>query len=490
MPHTFYWYDLETFATDPRRTRIAQLAGRRTDLALRPVGEPLVLLCKPADDLLPSPGACLVTGITPQQCLAEGLPEAEFVARLHEQLVEPGTCAVGYNSLRFDEEFLRCTLYRNFRDPYAREYRNGNSRWDLLDLARLQHALRPEGIAWPARADGHASFRLEELAAANGIVHARAHDALSDVDALIGLAAALRAAQPRLFDYYLALRDRKRAAALLDCANMTPVLHVSGRIHASRLCAAAMLPITPHPLLPNRVIAFDLAGDHAPLLDGDPAELADRLWTPAADLPEGESRLALKEIHLNRCPALVAWEHLRDQDFQRLGMDRAAIEARAAALRAAPGLAERVRGLYATRPERPPADPDMALYDGFPDPRDRRLAETVAATPPSALAALEHQFHDPRYRELLFRYRARNWPDTLDAAERARWDDYRLRRLSQGTELSEFDLPGYFAEIRALRTKHPEPGPTQIVLDALEAWGHAIAAGLPTATRSDHANTT
>src|SRR5690606_8555235 len=180
MPHTFYWYDLETFATDPRRTRIAQLAGRRTDLALRPVGEPLVLLCKPADDLLPSPGACLVTGITPQQCLAEGLPEAEFVARLHEQLVEPGTCAVGYNSLRFDEEFLRCTLYRNFRDPYAREYRNGNSRWDLLDLARLQHALRPEGIAWPARADGHASFRLEELAAANGIVHARAHDALSD----------------------------------------------------------------------------------------------------------------------------------------------------------------------------------------------------------------------------------------------------------------------------------------------------------------------
>jgi exodeoxyribonuclease-1 len=478
MPRSFYWYDLETFGTDPRRTRIAQFAGRRTDLELRPVGEPLVLYCRPADDLLPSPGACLVTGITPQHCLAHGLPEAEFVARLHEELAQPGTCAVGYNSLRFDEEFLRCALYRNFRDPYAREWKNGNSRWDLLDLARLQHALRPDGLEWPRREDGHPSFRLEHLAAANGITHARAHDALSDVEALISLAARMQRAQPRLFDYYLALRDKHKAAALLDCAAMTPVLHVSGRIHASRRCAAAMLPITPHPVLPNRVIAFDLSGDPAPLLADDADDLADRLWTPAADLPEGEARLALKEIHTNRCPALVAWEHLRDQDFALLGMDQQAAEARAALLRAAPGLAERVRALFASRPERAPADPDMALYDGFPDPRDRRLAESVAATPPAALAGLESQFADPRYAELLFRYRARNFPDTLDATERTRWDAYRRRRLDAGTELSEYDLPGYFAEIAALRSQHPEPGPTQALLDALEAWGHDIATTL------------
>ena len=479
MPDSFYWYDLETFGTDARRTRIAQFAGQRTDAQLRPVGEPLVLYCRPADDLLPSPGACLVTGITPQQCLREGLREADFVARIHEELAQPGTCAVGYNSLRFDEEFLRCALYRNFRDPYAREWQNGNSRWDLLDLARLQYALRPEGMQWPRREDGHASFRLEQLAAANGIVHARAHDALSDVEALIGLASRMRAAQPRLFDYYLTLRDKRRAAALLDYAAMTPVLHVSGRIHASRLCAAAVAPITPHPTVPNRVIAFDLSSDPAALLQATPEEIADRLWTPGADLPEGVERIPLKEIHLNRCPALVAWAHLRPQDFQRLGMDRQQAEQRAAQLQGAPGLAERVRAVFAAaRPQRPPADPDAALYDGFPDERDRRLASSVAATPPEALRSLEGRFADARYNELLFRYRARNWPESLDAAERSRWDAYRTRRLAAGTDLSEVDLPGYFAAIAELRQAHPGPGPVQVLMDALDAWGHDIARSL------------
>lgn len=191
---SFYWYDLETFGRSPRQSRIAQFAGLRTDENLDPVGEPLVLFCRPADDLLPSPGATLVTGITPQQALRDGLPEAEFVGRIHDELIQPGTCAVGYNSLRFDDEFVRHALYRNFHDPYEREWRNGNSRWDLLDLMRLAYALRPEGMEWPRREDGAPSFRLEHLTAANGVAHGKAHDALSDVEALVGLARKVRAA--------------------------------------------------------------------------------------------------------------------------------------------------------------------------------------------------------------------------------------------------------------------------------------------------------
>ncbi|MBB5016252.1 exodeoxyribonuclease I [Rehaibacterium terrae] len=468
---SFYWYDLETFGRSPRQSRIAQFAGLRTDENLDPVGEPLVLFCRPADDLLPSPGATLVTGITPQQALREGLREAEFVARLHDELVQPGTCAVGYNSLRFDDEFIRHALYRNFFDPYEREWRNGNSRWDLLDLMRLAFALRPDGMEWPRREDGAPSFKLEHLTAANGIAHGQAHDALSDVQALVGLARKLRAAQPRLWDYYLGLRDKRRAAALVDAVGQIPFLHISGKYPATRGCAALVVPVAPHPSIPHRVIVFDLDSEPDALIDLSAEDIADRLYTPTADLPEGESRIPLKEIHLNRSPAIVPLEYLRDADFARLGIDREACLARAELIRRADGLAEKVRRVYARPPREAANDVDAALYDGFPDDGDRRLFVKVRTTPPEALGQVPFPFVDPRYTELLFRYRARNWPDTLTPDERARWDEYRRRRLSTDLGLSEHTFDSYFAEIAELRAASPDDGRVQTLMDALQSWG-------------------
>ncbi|MGH8474260.1 MAG: exonuclease domain-containing protein, partial [Methylococcales bacterium] len=132
MPRTptLYWHDYETFGTDPAWDRPAQFAGLRTGEDLEIIAEPLVLYCKPADDMLPNPEACLITGITPQLASRKGLPEADFIAAIHEQLAQPATCGAGYNSLRFDDEVTRNCLYRNFYDPYAREWQHGNSRWD------------------------------------------------------------------------------------------------------------------------------------------------------------------------------------------------------------------------------------------------------------------------------------------------------------------------------------------------------------------------
>ena len=243
MTATFLFYDLETFGSDSRRSRIAQYAALRTDEALEPLEPPTSFFVKPADDLLPSPGATLVTGITPQRALAEGVDEATAFARIFDEMARPGTCTLGYSSLRLDGGFVRCGLFRNFFDPYEREWKSGNCRWDLLDVMRLAHALRPDGIEWPAREDGAPSFRLEHLAAANGVREGEAHEALSDVRALVGIARRLRAAQPRLWDYALGLRDKRRAAQLLDTIAMQPVLHVSQRYPAARLCAAAVLPI-------------------------------------------------------------------------------------------------------------------------------------------------------------------------------------------------------------------------------------------------------
>lgn len=477
MSHTYLWYDLETFGSDSRRTRIAQFAGQRTDAALNPIGDPLVLFCKPANDLLPSPEATLITGITPQQALRDGVNEAEFIGRVLDELAQPETCAVGYNSLRFDDEFIRCALYRNFHDPYEREWRGGNSRWDLLDVMRLAYALRPDGLQWPLREDGTPSFRLERLAEANGTRIGSAHEALSDVQSLIGLARKLKHAQPKLFDYALGLRDKRRAASLLDIANMTPVLHISGKYSAARHCAALVAPICRHPSIDTRVIVLDLDADPDALLRLGADGIADRLYTPTADLPEGESRVPLKEIHLNHCPALIALEHLRAEDIERLQLDLPRALGHADRLRAASGLAETVRQVYARPRERVASDADAALYDGFLPDGDRRLFAQVRSTPPQALSGFTARFTDPRLRELLFRYQARNWPDSLNHDQQTRWDDYRRRRLGSDIGLSEYSFETHREAIARLRDTRPQPR-DQILLDALQVWSEEIERSL------------
>ncbi len=125
---TFFWHDYETFGRDPRRDWPAQFAGLRTDAELNPVGAPVTIYCRPPTDRLPDPQACLLTGITPQRCAAEGLAEHEFAAQVLAALGAPGTVGVGYNTIRFDDEFTRFLFWRNLIDPYAREWRDGCGR--------------------------------------------------------------------------------------------------------------------------------------------------------------------------------------------------------------------------------------------------------------------------------------------------------------------------------------------------------------------------
>ena len=472
---SLFWHDYETFGADPRRDRPAQFAGMRTDLDLHPIGPPVSFFCQPATDVLPHPDACLLTGITPQQAAREGIAEPEFTARVLEQLAMPGTCGVGWNSIRFDDEFTRQLLYRNFHDPYAREWRNGNSRWDLIDLARMAYALRPQGMEWPRREDGAPSFRLEHLARANGFEPRHAHDALSDVESLLCLARRLKSTQPRLWDWYYTLRDKRTVLGLLDVAQMTPLLHVSQRYPAERGCLAVVMPIAMHPTQSNAVIVADLDPDPDAWSGLDADDLADRLFSARADLPDGVERVPLKLVHANRSPALAPLSALKDVERARIGLDLDRAQAHGARLRGVAGLAERVREIYARSAHAAPEDPELALYAGFLDDRDRPQRDAVRTAPPQALAALAAGFRDPRYGELLFRYRARHYPDTLDDEERTRWERFRHERLTRATPLTTLTLDDYFALIATRRTA-PEHAPdTLSVLDQLEAWGHQLA---------------
>jgi exodeoxyribonuclease I len=472
---TLLWHDYETFGTDSRRDRPIQFAGIRTNMELEIVDEPVMFFARPPRDMPPSPESCLITGITPQQADRDGVSEAEFAARVHEQLAAPGTCGVGYNSLRFDDEFTRQLLYRNFYEPYAREWENGNSRWDLIDLVRMCAALRPEGIVWPTRDDGMPSFKLEHLASANHLQQERAHDALSDVHALIDLARLIRVRQPRLWDWHYGLRRKQRVFELLDITNMTPLVHVSSRYPASRHCLAVIVPLAVHPNRSGEIIVYDLAQDPADLLTLDANDIADRIFTAREDLPEGVERIPLRTVHANRSPALAPLSVLKGVDMQRLQLDLDRCLAHADQLRAAPGLSDKLRRVFQQSSDMPPPeDPELALYSGFLPDSDKRLLRDVRATPPDQLGQRAFDFRDARYPELLFRYRARNWPETLSTEERERWEAFRLHRLSRPTALTRLTLSDYFAQLSALRNDSAYSEKLAI-LDQLQAWGEQLA---------------
>ncbi len=457
---SFFWHDYETWGADPRQDRIAQFAGVRTDIELNIIGEPLNLYCQPPQDRLPHPEACLITGITPQEAQSQGLIEADFMARVHEALAAPGTCGVGYNSLRFDDEFTRYGLYRNFYDPYAREWQNGNGRWDIIDMLRLTRALRPQGIQWPTRENGAPSFRLEELTAANGLSHEQAHDALSDVTATIAMARLVREKQPKLYHYVLDNKDKHQARRLIDLRQYSAVLHVSGMFAASRGSLAVVMPLMQHPGNQNGIIVYDLAQDPRAWLDLDADEIAHRLYTPTEELAEGEMRIGLKTVHLNRCPVLVPLKTLTDSAATEWGIDlNAALRHREILLGVA-DLEQRLSRVFSASTFAPNTDPDTALYEGFLPNSDKPLLEKVRVASPEELAKGRFDFRDERMGELLFRYRARNWPDSLKPAEAERWQTHVQSQLTG-------QLPAYRQTLDCLRQERPDK---MVLLDELARW--------------------
>jgi len=475
MTETFLFHDYETFGADPARDGIAQFAAIRTDAQLNPVGDPVSIFCQPVVDRLPHPEASLITGLTPQDTLADGLIEAEFAAQVHEAMAQAGTCSLGYNSIRFDDAFTRHLLWRNFHDPYAREWKNGNSRFDLIDLSRLCYALRPDGIEWPQRDDGRPSFRLEHLAKANSLNQERAHDALSDVQATLGLAQLLRNAQPRLWDYALSLRDKRRNRVLLDWVAGEIVLHASEKYGADRGCTTLVLPIAPAPDSDQGVIVVDLMADPAILIEGDVEALRDRLFTPRADLPEGVERPAIKTVYANRCPMLAPVSVLDGVDLDRIGLDPARCARHREQLRAAPDIREKLAAVMARVGSHPEsADAELSLYSGgFASHAERARLDRTRSTSPAQLGAIDFGFEQPRHGELLFRQRARNWHDTLGEAERHRWREFVGARVAGVHPLSSFGLDEYRERLAHHRACVPA-GPGHAVLDRLDEWGHEL----------------
>lgn len=430
MSRTFFFYDLETSGLNAREDRIMQFAGQRTDPDFKPIGDPVNMLVRLSEDTLPSPEALMVTGITPQQTVAEGYSEAEFAKILAEEIFTPETIVVGFNNIRFDDEFIRALLWRNFYDPYEWSWKDGRSRWDILDVVRMTRALRPEGIEWPVNSDGQATNKLELITNLNGVDHYKAHDALSDVIATIEVAKLIKSNQPQLFNYLLKMRDKKAVQKLVNLDDKQPFVYTSGRYDAEFNKTTIAFPLTAgrH----GNVVVYDLRHDPSPFLELSQQELANKLFaTWQQRQAEDFVKLPVKELQYNRSPAVAPLGVLQQANgWEAIGLSLDQVESNRKKLLAAPHFAENVRSIFEGRLEfEKSPDPEAQLYDGFVGERDRRLVEAVRNANERELADFHPDFNDERLIGLLLHYKARSFPKSLSEDESVAWEKWRSRRI-------------------------------------------------------------
>ncbi len=409
MESNFFFYDLETSGLKPREDRIMQFAGQRTDMDLNPIGEPVNILVRMTEDVLPSPGAIMVTHITPQMTLTDGMSEPEFCRYVLDEVFAPNTIAVGYNTVRFDDEFMRACFWRNFQDPYEFEWKDGRSRWDILDVVRLVRAIRPEGIEWPFNDKGASTNRLELITKLNGISHEHAHDALSDVYATIAVARLIREKQPKMFEYLLKMRNKKEVQKLVNLDNKQPFVYASGRYPSEFNKTTVAVPIAP--AKNGNVLVYDLR--HS--LD------------EAAPFP------IVKQLCYNKCPAVAPVSVLDVNDgWEKIGLKKEKVLENFREVTGNHEFAEKMREMYEARPEFPKAEePEAAIYDGFLNDADRNKCGVVRGASANQLADLHPEFIDERLPELLLHYKGRNFPQSLDETEMEKWEEYRNARLEK-----------------------------------------------------------
>ena len=466
MARTFFFYDLETSGLNPRQDRIMQFAGQRTDMNLEPISEPYNLLVTLNDDTLPSPDALIVTGITPQKTVEEGYNEAQFARMLSEEIFTPDTIVVGFNNIRFDDEFIRHLLWRNFHDPYEWSWKDGRSRWDLLDVVRLTRALRPEGINWPLDVKGEPSNRLELITSANGIAHENAHDALADVTALIAVTKLIKQKQPQLYDYLLKMRDKKVVQQLVNVDGKKPFVYVSGRYDKEFAKTTVAFPLTTS--RNGGVVVYDLRYDPTPFVELSTEELSKKIFASWEERQaEDFVKLPVKELQYNRCPAVAPLGVLEQGDgWQKISLDLKTVQKHQNILLNHPDFAEKLRTIFENKPAfKKLPDPEAQLYDGFLHDRDRLRVEAVRNADERELADFHPEFQDERLAPLLLHYKARNFPRSLSEDDLTQWEAWRARHL-------QAQLPQFMASLQRLASTATDE--QQFILQELQLWAEAI----------------
>lgn len=471
---TFFFYDLETSGFSPQNDRIMQFAGQRTDENLNRIGEPVNILIKLNDDVLPSPSALMVTKISPQKTIEEGYTEAEFAKMLVEEYFTPDTVIVGYNNVRFDDVYIQHLLWRNFYPPYDWQWKDGRSRWDLLDVVRMIRALRPEGINWPfiineETGEKFAANKLELLTKENGILHENAHDAMSDVDGLIDVARLLKEKQPQIFDYLFKIRLKNEVQKLVNLENPKPFVYTSGRFKVEFEKTTVAFPIAP--AKNQNVIVWDLRFSPEKFIDWSEDQILENI---TADFETRSSDdfepIAAKILQYNKCPAVAPMGVLTEENQQRLKIDLAGIQKNLDILRKNPHFAENLRSAFERRGEvfqdknnaEKPA-PEARLFEGFVSKSDDIKIEAVRNSTDRELADFHPDFADERLTDLLLHYKARSFPKSLSSQEKELWEEYRVKNLQKM-------MPNFMKEFQEIANNQNLNSQEEYILEEIKLW--------------------
>ena len=504
-PQRIVWYDTETTGRSPQTDRIVRLAYIETDKELRAIweGEWQILLDA---DVLPSLDALLLNRVVLSRnrlyppwtwnCGDEGKaritsipsdfelgivrksdgPDLRRCSLSDHELAQalawlfhrhPGIVQAGFNSVKFDDEFVRFTLYRNLYDPYSPRWPvRGSSRLDALNMIRAVSIASPDAMRWPTDDDGVPSYKLEDLAAENDVEFlAHAHDALSDARATLALAQMVKRNATDIWMFAIQESDRNSVESRLqddlnDRQDGT-LMHVSENYGNARRCAAPIVTVCKHPRYRNWYVIIDLAHDPTVLLDTHPSDIRDRLYKKTEDLEaDDETRPPLGHVALTKAPLVLRNEaRTANQMSELAGYNMTTVlRHREIARRHKRELQRICNEVFDIAHDGPPRDAEQSLYDGkFPSNHEKLaiqdIRERILARERPSSADIRQL--PEKYQTLAMRMMTRMRPDLLSNSQRERWKE-RVRGWYEdgfGTRPSAADLK---AKVQRRGTASPE----------------------------------
>ncbi|WP_306142626.1 exonuclease domain-containing protein [Roseibium sp. MMSF_3412] len=394
---SFAFYDFETTGTSPAFDQPTQFAAILTNDDLEPLKR-IDVRCRLSPHILPAPWALAVTGVTPDILTNPNLPTwFEFVQTLSALINQWGPATwTGYNNITFDEEVLRQSLYQNLHPSSYLTQMGGNDRLDVMKLVYATWNLEPDALVWPTDDSGRQSFKLDQMAPANGFAHHDAHNALGDVEATIYIASLIRDRAPDVWEQSLRNRSKQKVSELLQSGHPLRLIERFGATPPRSYIGAYAGSSTSNP---NSVGFLDL--DQV-----DPSELLladDDVIVKAVD----RTPKLVRTVAVNKVPNLFEMDQIDP-----------VITNRAMRLAEMTDLRERIGNAIAARfaNREAPVHVEEQIYAEFYSSTDQRLLKHFQTTSWEERVDVLTRLNDQRARQLGRRLIFLNRPDLLDAA--------------------------------------------------------------------------
>lgn len=420
MKKTYLFYDLETTGLNPCFDQVLQFAAIRTDLQLHEL-ERYEFQVKLNCDIILSPGAMITHRIGIDQSQT-GISELAAITQIHQLLNTPGTISLGYNTLGFDDEFLRFSFYRNLLPPYTHQYAQQCSRMDLYPFTVMFHLFNPAVLSyWPS-----ASLKLEHISTVNQLAQGQAHTAMVDVEATVALAKKFIQARD-MWDFLLGYFHKDTDLSRLSQLNMSEALLVDGKLGMKQNYIAPVLCLGQHAQYKNQTLWLRLDLDNLRQTTVD--KIAEHTYVIRKKPAENELLLPIKPRYL---------EKLSAERQQMMAANKLWLQQN-------PELFAAICDYHRhyIYPKVPSIDADAALYElGFATPQEETLLKNFHRAAPTKKMAIANQFAHPIRKQQALRIMGRHFFSELSVQDQDLFNEYLQKALHSTAEQAPVDYRG------------------------------------------------